>query len=135
MLPGEAHAVAGVRHPGDGHQANSVFPMNGHSLAAWLTGSAASLSRTETAHCWELFGRRGVLKGDWKALWLEPPYGQSQWELYNLKEDLGEQDDLAASHPEKLQELIGEWEAYVKACEVIVPSEPTAYGSEAYWQD
>lgn len=32
------------------------------------------------------------------------------WELYNLTEDFSESNDLANEHPEKLKELIAEWD-------------------------
>jgi hypothetical protein len=41
------------------------------------------------------------------------PFVEDRWELYNVAEDPSETRDLAADHPEKLQELIGLW--YVSA--------------------
>ena len=57
--------------------------------------------------------------GDWKATWLSPPFGQSRWQLFNLKSDPGEALDLADINPEKLPALIRTYEGYVERCGVI----------------
>jgi arylsulfatase A-like enzyme len=61
--------------------------------------------------------RMGVRQGQWK---LVTPAGarrpaksaeaNAAPELYNLAEDLGEVNDLAAKHPEKVKELTALWE-------------------------
>ena len=46
--------------------------------------------------------RRGHPRGDWKLIeWFE----DNRVELYNLRDDLGEQNDLAAQMPDKVAEL------------------------------
>lgn len=56
-----------------------------------------------------------VRRGDWKLIeW----YEDNRLELYNLKEDIGEQNDLVDKHPEKakkLQALLHEWRKEVDA--------------------
>ncbi len=127
--------LAGVRHPDSIYEGRSIFPMNGSSMLSWLNGKAPFVHLPDAAHGWELFGRRGLRKGEWKLGWMESPYGQSEWQLYNLREDIAEQYDLAAEQEEKLEELVADWEEYVKSVDLIIPSEPTAYGSEDYWRD
>jgi arylsulfatase A len=46
---------------------------------------------------WELNGQQGVRMGDWKAVRLRP---NQQIQLFNLKTDLGEKDDVADQHPD-----------------------------------
>lgn len=43
-----------------------------------------------------------IRKGVWKAVYFYEP---ERWELYNLADDIGESDDLAARRPDKLGEL------------------------------
>jgi arylsulfatase len=124
-----------ISHPDTVYEGRQIFPMNGTSMLAWLEGTAENVHPEDQAHGWELFGRRGLRKGDWKLEWMEDPYGNSNWELYNLKEDIAEQHNLAGEQPEKLAELVADWEAYVEANGVIIGSEPTAYGSEDYWRE
>ena len=40
--------------------------------------------------------------------------GKDRWELFNLAEDRSELNDLSEKHPEKLKELIAEYEQYAK---------------------
>lgn len=46
-----------------------------------------------------------VRQGDFKAIFF---YGTRRWELYNLKSDLGETNDISSKQPKKLNEL-AEW--------------------------
>ncbi len=66
-------------------------------------------------------------RGNWKILWQEPPLGSGDWQLYNLAEDLGEQRDLSATHPQIPAELIVAWEAYAEAVGVMLPEDPVRY--------
>lgn len=53
----------------------------------------------------ELGGRQAVRQGPWKLLHLGIRSQNPRWELYNIDEDPSEQHDLAAEHPEKVEEL------------------------------
>ncbi len=53
----------------------------------------------------ELGGRQAVRQGPWKLLHLGIRSQEPRWELYNIDEDPSEQHDLAAEHPEKVEEL------------------------------
>lgn len=58
------------------------------------------------------FGAKAVVLGDWKAVWgKNMPYG-IEWELYNLREDRCETENLAGQYPEKVEELAAMWQAY-----------------------
>ena len=124
-----------ISHPDTVYEGRQIFPMNGVSMLSWLEGDAPNVHPADEAHGWELFGRRGLRKGDWKLEWMEDPYGNNNWELYNIKADITEQHNLASEQPDKLAELIADWETYVEANGVIIGSEPTSYGSEDYWQE
>ncbi|TLX75624.1 hypothetical protein E9993_08680 [Labilibacter sediminis] len=54
-----------------------------------------------------------VREGDWKAL----AYRSGKTELYNIKKDIAESNELSEQEPEKLKELIGkliDWEKQMK---------------------
>ena len=125
---------AGVRHPDSVYNEKHIYAMDGVSMLDWLKGNAEYVHPPETAHCWELYGRRGVRKGPWKAEWMEAPYGNSAWELYHLDNDIQEQHNLAKTEPQKLKELIADWEKYVLRNQITLPSEPVAYGKEKVWR-
>jgi arylsulfatase len=94
--------------------------MRGPSLVEYKTGAAETVHGDDTGTGWELFGRRAIRQGDWKALHLPAPYGPGGWQLYDLASDPGEIDDLAASHPDKLAELVALWDRYVEETGVIL---------------
>lgn len=127
--------LASCQHPGTEFQGRTIFPMDGSSLLTWLKGQQPRPHEHETAHCWELYGRRAVLKGEWKANWYDAPYGEEAWELYHIKQDPGEMTNLASEHPEKLSELKAEWEAYARTYHLTLPNEKVAYGVEEVWRE
>ena len=55
---------------------------------------------------WEHEGNRAVRAGDWKLVALK----DGPWELYDLARDRGEQRDLAAAEPARVQALAALWE-------------------------
>lgn len=94
--------------------------MRGGSLVPYLSAGAKAVHDADTDTGWELFGRRAIRQGDWKALHLPEPYGPGAWQLYDLSVDPGEIDDLAASRPDKLAELLVLWDRYVEDTGVIL---------------
>lgn len=59
-----------------------------------------------------------IRQGDWKLVhW----YEKETWELYNLAEDMGEKNDLAAQKPEKVAELRTRLEAWLKETGAQLP--------------
>ncbi len=62
-----------------------------------------------------------IRKGDWKLIeWFET----GRTELYNLRDDLGEQNDLSKKHPDKLAELHADVRAWRKQVNAPVPKTP-----------
>jgi len=60
-----------------------------------------------------------IRKGEWKLI---ERYEDGRLELYNLREDIGERFNLAASRPEKARELQQELEAWRKAVNAQMPT-------------
>lgn len=106
--------MAGVPHPGATFRGREVVRPRGRSWVPLLDGGAASVHEGGAAQDvtgWELFGRRAVRRGSWKAVF-EPAPGAEEWELYDLSKDLGEVHDLAREEPKILEDLLVEWERY-----------------------
>jgi arylsulfatase A-like enzyme len=112
--------LAGVTHPGTEYRGREVAPMRGRSLLPYLSGEAEAIHDDTGGTGWELFGRRAIRQGDWKALHLPEPYGPGDWQLYDLSTDPGEINDLASSRPDKLAELLVLWDRYVEDTGVIL---------------
>ena len=97
---GQPEVVAGVPQ----------MPVHGVSLAPTFDDPGAALARGP--QYFEMLGHRGIWKDGWKAVTHHEagkPFDDDRWELYHLADDFSEYDDLAASHPEKLKEMVDLW--------------------------
>ena len=66
----------------------------------------------KTCQYFEMFGHRGIWADGWKAVTHHTqgePYGEPEWELYDLGTDFSESVDLSSSEPERLRALIDAW--------------------------
>src|SRR5690349_13669833 len=95
------------------------IPIDGISLVYSFNKADAPSARTEQYY--EQFGNRAMYKDGWKAVtihgnrmpWVTAgtfDFAKDVWELYNLNEDFAETQDLAAKHPDKLEELKKLWD-------------------------
>lgn len=100
--------------------------MMGRSLFDRWSGGDAAYSQNEII-AGETYNRKYVYRGNWKLLYQEAPYGTGTWELYNLAEDVQEQNNLAAAHPELVAELAAAYDRYAADVGVVVPDEPIYY--------
>ena len=84
--------------------------VEGVDLVPFVTGKKKGIPH-ETLF-WRQGGKYGLRHGDWKIVRMggRRSPGKSQWELYNLSEDLSEETNLAQSKPERLTELVERWE-------------------------
>jgi arylsulfatase len=120
---------AGVNHPASGGR-SEFAPLQGKSMWPVLSGRSQS-NRTNTDWIgWELFGNRAIRQGDWKLLYLlKGAGGTGDWELFNLREDPAELNDLSSKYPEKRKALLELWNQYVQKNGVIV-SEAGPYAQQ-----
>lgn len=115
--------MAGISHPAPTFRGREVVSPRGRSWVPYLDGQAANVHEngTQDVTGWELFGRRAIRRGNWKAVY-EPAPGAEEWELYDLSKDLGEIHDLAEAEPKILEELLVEWEKYFAETGMYDPS-------------
>jgi arylsulfatase len=90
----------------------SVVAMQGSSVADFISGNVKTPYSGAGQVGYELFGMKAFFDGDWKILWMPPPFGTGDWQLYNLREDPGEIVDLSDQHSEWLVKMIAQWERY-----------------------
>lgn len=86
-------------------------PLPGRSLAPVLTGNAVLPARTLY---FQLFNNLAVVDNGWR---LVTAYGEP-WQLYDLTRDRTETHDLAASNPERLQQMLALQKAFHNRPEV-----------------
>jgi len=99
---------------------NETQQLDGVSLKNVFAGS------DEPIHdiiAWEHNGERGLLKGNWKIVW-DRANKIEYWQLFDLTKDGGvELNDLSRNNPEKLNELVQEYETWAKRNKVLTPEE------------
>ena len=103
--------IAGVSHT-EQFEGRTVRPMQGRSVLELLAGDAQSSYPGADRVGYELFGLKAYFDGDWKILRMPPPFGSGEWELYNLKEDAAELNDLSSEYPQRLADMVALWEQY-----------------------
>lgn len=81
---------------------------DGADLIPYLNGEKTG-SPHESLY-WRVGDRAALRKGDWKIVRDRQRGQPGPWELYNLREDIGEVNDLAGEEDEILEELVEEWE-------------------------
>ena len=94
----------------DMHQGLSQLPIHGTSMA--YSFDAADAPTHKRVQYYEMLGDRGIWCDGWKAVTRHhkgDDFEQDRWELYHLEQDFSESHDLAASHPDKLRELVERW--------------------------
>ena len=112
---------------------NSILPFEGHSLVPVPAEKAAEVRSPNQPFGTELFYRRALRKGDWKAVYLPKSgsayprdgVGDGKWQLFNLAIDPAESADLTDRYADKLKELIADWDRYAAEKGVALPA-PTA---------
>lgn len=108
--------LAKVQHPSVSNP--QLEKMTGASILDLLTAEQAP-ERSANGIGYEANGNRAYIHGDWKLVQLVVPWGSGEWELYNLKNDISESNNLALTHPVKLRDMITRYYAYEEANGVI----------------
>jgi arylsulfatase A-like enzyme len=94
----------------------------GKSLVPELTGAEAPKNRepiylelTEDSHNPP---RRAIIRGDYKLIWSGP---SDKFQLYNLKQDPGEEKDLAKTEPEQLKDMVAGYHGFWDKLPMVEP--------------
>ncbi|GGP24063.1 arylsulfatase [Silvimonas iriomotensis] len=111
--------LAGVTHPAPRFKEREVLPVRGRSLLPYLQGQSANAHPHDHVTGWELFGRKAIRQGDWKAVFIPEPAGPSRWQLYDLSQDPGEIHDQADARADILNGLLSAWQQYVQETGVL----------------
>jgi len=116
------------------------YPLDGVSYWKLLaSGGKAALSRDEIfwhfpgylgagAGSWRTTPAGAIRSGDWK---LQEFFEDGRLELYNLRDDLSETNNLAAKLPDKAKELHARLAAWREAIKAPMPTRNTEQGQPA----
>ena len=103
--------LAGISAGGE-FKGEPVKEMTGRSLLPVLRGEAASPYSDEDAVGMEAAGNVALFRDGYKLMRNLPPYGDTEWYLYNLAEDPGETKDLKDVEPERFTLMMQKYESY-----------------------
>jgi arylsulfatase len=125
--------LAGLSQP-TSFKGRAILPFEGHSIVPVLQDKVTEVRGPTEPVGTELFFRRALRKGDWKVVYLPKTgsayprdgAGEGAWQLFNIATDPAESKDLASTQPEKLAELVNDWDSYAKAKGVILPAPAAA---------
>jgi arylsulfatase len=102
--------LVGVERP-EHRQGVPLASLDGMSMTATLRDPEAPSAHLElVSECW---GHRGLYRDGWELVTLHQPltpFADAEWELYHLDEDPTELRNLAAEHPERVQDMADAWE-------------------------
>ena len=80
-----------------------------HASLCWQNRSRLPLNRKGSFNLRPGVHNSAIRSGDWKLVRLNEKIDKKEkkptWQLYNLAADVGEQRDVASSHPEVVKEL------------------------------
>lgn len=97
-------------------------PLSGVSMSYTFAGEGPTQKKTQY---YEMLGARGIWHEGWKAVAVHGPvsgisgFDKDEWQLFHTDVDRAEAHDLAAEHPEKLEELKALWLEEAKANNVL----------------
>lgn len=102
--------LAGATYP-EKFKGQPVDPVEGVSLVSSFKSNRPDSELNDRALYWEWGGNRAVREGNWKLCWDRE---FKRWELYDLSRDRTELHDLAAEHPERVEQLSQKWSFWAK---------------------
>jgi arylsulfatase/uncharacterized sulfatase len=111
--------MAQVERPGARFQGQPIEPPTGHSLLPVLTNPAQHVRAADEPLGYELSGNKALFKGDLKIVLNNPPIGDGQWHLYDLRTDPGETKDLQQQYPQEFAAMQAAYAAWAKANGVL----------------
>ncbi|MCS7026857.1 MAG: arylsulfatase [Bryobacteraceae bacterium] len=93
-------------------QGRSTPPVEGKSLVPCFEGRKRA---SYPALYWEHEGNRAVREGDWKLVSRYP----DQWELFHMRADRTETNDLAKQEPERVERMAAHYQAWASRAQVV----------------
>jgi arylsulfatase len=103
--------AAGAAYP-QTFEGRPITPLEGRSLLPCLQGRRRP---PHEALFWEHEGNRAVREGDWKLVSRYP----EEWELFDLRADRTESNDLRARRPDVARRLLARYESFARRAQVV----------------
>jgi len=112
--------LAGATYPAT-YNGKRVEQPRGKSIVPLLSKRSSAVRGPDEAIGWEYNNFKAIRIGDYKATWISKPWGQSEWQVFDLSVDPGESKDLSSLKPKLKQRLVDAWDEYAKSVGVVPP--------------
>lgn len=113
------------------YQGNAILPLEGRSLMPLFTAD----NLEPRPLFWEHEGNAAVRFGKWKLVREYP----GPWELYDMEQDRTETHNIAAEHPDLVNQLSAQYDGWAQRCGVIPREKILAMMKQlpgkAFWED
>jgi arylsulfatase A-like enzyme len=100
-------------------QGNKIEAIVGTDFSTYLKGVSAPIHDSAEPIGYELGGNSALFKGDFKIVINRTGQNEADWHLFNIKIDPGETNDLATAQPDRLADMISDYEVYSNANNVL----------------
>lgn len=102
--------ITGSTYP-KSHKGNEILPLEGRSLTSIFNKDRED----HTPLFWEHEGNAAIRIGKWKLVKKYP----DSWELFDMKEDRTEMNNLANQYPDFVDEMAEKYEKWANRCRVV----------------
>lgn len=119
--------AAGATYP-QNLRGNKITPLEGTSLLPAMRG----VSTPSRSIGFDHQAAHALRDGDWKIVYSKRMPTELKWELYNLRDDRCELNDMSAEQPERLESMISSWEDWARRVGVIWKPDPADAVGAAY---
>lgn len=118
-------SVGGTEYP-EVYEGESIVPLQGKTFLPLLRGKSPTGADPRELG-WSAYGMDAYRQGNLKVVRLPEPFGNGEWQLYDLAKDPGEINDLSSDFPERTAALASAWQSYADSNGVIQADSPAAY--------
>ncbi len=112
------YAAVGI--PQRRYRDRAIVTPTGVSIRPYLEGRAAQVRNEQQWVVSDIFGNSSIVAGRYKASrQSRAMFGDGQWRLFDIEADPGETRPLNAVQPQRLQQLIGLYQAYASSKGIV----------------
>ncbi len=101
----------------------NLYPLKGNSLRPYTSGASPRVHPDSYVFALEHNSRTMLMQGNWKITQNDRPLTLENFELYNLADDPGEQNNLKISRKDKHDDLLRQWETFYRVIHGMQPPE------------
>ncbi len=108
--------ISGAKYPLQ-RQSVAIHPLVGKSMNPFFNGKTKDIHQEPIF--WEHEGNKAVRLGNYKLVSKWNKQAESSWELYNIKKDRTETNDLAQKMPQKVRQMKAMYDKWSEATKVL----------------